>query len=341
MMLAQACGRLIRTATDRGVVAVLDRRLGTARYRWDIVRALPPMRRTRHRAEAEAFLRALVPRGSCRLSTVASAMDPKPDPTVPDQVVGHDADQVVRLRVDAGIATITLDSQPNRNALSRQLVAELGERLDEIESTARRPRHRADATPARRSAPAPTSRSVPTRTARLVGRWSAVLERLMDAEQPTIAAVDGAVRGRWHRADGVVRPRRRASGRDVRPHRGADRRGAGDHLGADPAAGRTEPDRRGDAHRRAVRRRRGALDRPRHPRHRRRRGRRRPSCARGSSPARRGPWPRPSGCCTACPDSTGRRRSTRCGPSPTSCSAVPTRPRAWRRSARSAHPHGT
>ena len=35
---------------------MLDRRLGTARYRWDIVRALPPMRRTRDRAEVEAFL---------------------------------------------------------------------------------------------------------------------------------------------------------------------------------------------------------------------------------------------------------------------------------------------
>jgi ATP-dependent DNA helicase DinG len=58
-MLAQASGRLIRTATDRGVVAVLDPRLGTARYRWDIVKALPPMRRTRDRAEAEAFLREL------------------------------------------------------------------------------------------------------------------------------------------------------------------------------------------------------------------------------------------------------------------------------------------
>jgi ATP-dependent DNA helicase DinG len=56
MMLAQAAGRLIRTATDRGVVAVLDRRLGTARYRWDIVNALPPMRRTRDRADVERFL---------------------------------------------------------------------------------------------------------------------------------------------------------------------------------------------------------------------------------------------------------------------------------------------
>src|SRR5262249_2954712 len=55
-MLAQACGRLIRTATDRGVVAVLDPRLGTARYRWDIVKALPPMKRTRERAEVEQFL---------------------------------------------------------------------------------------------------------------------------------------------------------------------------------------------------------------------------------------------------------------------------------------------
>jgi ATP-dependent DNA helicase DinG len=60
MMLAQAAGRLIRTASDRGVVAVLDRRLGKANYRWDIVNALPPMRRTRHRAEAEAFLAEIV-----------------------------------------------------------------------------------------------------------------------------------------------------------------------------------------------------------------------------------------------------------------------------------------
>jgi ATP-dependent DNA helicase DinG len=59
MMLAQACGRLIRSTTDRGVVAVMDPRLGTAGYRWDIVRALPPMKRTRDRAEAEAFLRNL------------------------------------------------------------------------------------------------------------------------------------------------------------------------------------------------------------------------------------------------------------------------------------------
>jgi ATP-dependent DNA helicase DinG len=59
MMLAQASGRLIRTSSDRGVVAVMDPRLGKARYRWDIVNALPPMKRTRHRAEVEEFLRSL------------------------------------------------------------------------------------------------------------------------------------------------------------------------------------------------------------------------------------------------------------------------------------------
>ncbi|MFK8024557.1 MAG: ATP-dependent DNA helicase [Ilumatobacter sp.] len=56
MMLAQAAGRLIRSSTDTGVVAVMDPRLGTANYRWDIVKALPPMKRTRHRSEVEEFL---------------------------------------------------------------------------------------------------------------------------------------------------------------------------------------------------------------------------------------------------------------------------------------------
>lgn len=58
-MLAQATGRLIRSASDRGVVAVFDRRLGTASYRWQIINALPPMRRTKERAEVEAFLREI------------------------------------------------------------------------------------------------------------------------------------------------------------------------------------------------------------------------------------------------------------------------------------------
>jgi len=58
-MLAQGTGRLIRGAGDRGVVAILDPRLATAGYRWDLVKALPPMRRTRHLADVEAFLAPL------------------------------------------------------------------------------------------------------------------------------------------------------------------------------------------------------------------------------------------------------------------------------------------
>ena len=56
--LAQGAGRLIRTATDRGVVAVLDPRLAEASYRPAILSALPPMRRTRDRADVTAFLAA-------------------------------------------------------------------------------------------------------------------------------------------------------------------------------------------------------------------------------------------------------------------------------------------
>ncbi|MCU1497488.1 MAG: putative ATP-dependent helicase [Acidimicrobiales bacterium] len=58
MMLAQGVGRLIRSTTDEGVVAVFDPRLAKAkRYRWDLLNALPPLPRTKDRADAEAFLR--------------------------------------------------------------------------------------------------------------------------------------------------------------------------------------------------------------------------------------------------------------------------------------------
>jgi len=59
-LLAQGAGRLIRTSTDQGVVAVLDPRLATSRsYRWDLVKALPPMRRTRERDDATRYLQDL------------------------------------------------------------------------------------------------------------------------------------------------------------------------------------------------------------------------------------------------------------------------------------------
>ncbi|MGH9280569.1 MAG: helicase C-terminal domain-containing protein, partial [Acidimicrobiales bacterium] len=53
---AQGAGRLIRTTADRGVVAVLDRRLALARYRPALLESLPPMRRTVDGDEVRRFL---------------------------------------------------------------------------------------------------------------------------------------------------------------------------------------------------------------------------------------------------------------------------------------------
>jgi len=45
LKLIQACGRLLRTEQDRGVITLLDRRLVTQRYGKAILNALPPFRR--------------------------------------------------------------------------------------------------------------------------------------------------------------------------------------------------------------------------------------------------------------------------------------------------------
>ena len=59
-LLAQGSGRLIRTANDRGVVAVLDPRLATkASYRWQLIAALPPMKRTKEFSEVAEFLESI------------------------------------------------------------------------------------------------------------------------------------------------------------------------------------------------------------------------------------------------------------------------------------------
>jgi ATP-dependent DNA helicase DinG len=56
LVLAQGTGRLIRSRQDRGVVAVLDRRLATAGYRDALLDALPPMRRVVDPEVVRAFL---------------------------------------------------------------------------------------------------------------------------------------------------------------------------------------------------------------------------------------------------------------------------------------------
>lgn len=99
---------------------------------------------------------------------------------------------VVRLSVDRQIATITLDSQANRNALSSHLVGQLADCVADAESSGVRAIVLTHAGPAfcsggdlkeRGAGQIPDSRPLID-----------VLIRLMDSDVPTIAAVNGAVR---------------------------------------------------------------------------------------------------------------------------------------------------
>lgn len=100
--------------------------------------------------------------------------------------------EIVRLEVADQIATIALDSQPNRNALSTQLVAELGQCFAEAEGSGARAivlRHEGPAfcsggdLKERGTGDIPNSRPLID-----------VMIRLMDCDVPTIAVVNGAVR---------------------------------------------------------------------------------------------------------------------------------------------------
>jgi methylglutaconyl-CoA hydratase len=99
--------------------------------------------------------------------------------------------EMVRLEVSADIARITLDSQHNRNALSRQLVGELHDALDRcvgarvIVLTHAGPTFCSGADLRERSEPNAVIDSKP---------MAAVMERLIEAECPTIAAINGAAR---------------------------------------------------------------------------------------------------------------------------------------------------
>jgi ATP-dependent DNA helicase DinG len=58
-MLAQGVGRLVRSAEDTGVVAVLDSRLATANYRHQLLKGVPPLRRTIDQVEVVAMLEGI------------------------------------------------------------------------------------------------------------------------------------------------------------------------------------------------------------------------------------------------------------------------------------------
>jgi len=99
--------------------------------------------------------------------------------------------QLVHTVVDDHVATITLDSQHNRNALSIQLLDELHAGIDQAESADARAivlRHEGPAFCA--GADLKERSDGPPDATPMVS----ALQRLMDTERPTIAAVDGAVR---------------------------------------------------------------------------------------------------------------------------------------------------
>lgn len=101
--------------------------------------------------------------------------------------------ELVRHELADGVATITLDSQHNRNALSSQLIRELAECLDEAEAADVRAivlRHEGPAFCAGADLKERSSASGPPDSSPMVD----VMRRLMDTGRPTIAAVDGAVR---------------------------------------------------------------------------------------------------------------------------------------------------
>jgi ATP-dependent DNA helicase DinG len=58
LTLKQGFGRLIRTRSDRGIVAILDERVSTKGYGKVFLRSLPPARRCDSLAELRAFWQA-------------------------------------------------------------------------------------------------------------------------------------------------------------------------------------------------------------------------------------------------------------------------------------------
>src|SRR5262249_4640211 len=62
--LKQGFGRLVRTRTDRGIVAILARRVRTRGYGVKLLADLPPARRTDSLEDVAAFWKSLLPVGS-------------------------------------------------------------------------------------------------------------------------------------------------------------------------------------------------------------------------------------------------------------------------------------
>ena len=83
LLLAQGAGRLLRTAQDRGVVAVLDPRLDTARYAGFLRASLPPLWYTTDPAQVRRSLAAID-------ATAPAPLPVPPRPATPDPATSFD-----------------------------------------------------------------------------------------------------------------------------------------------------------------------------------------------------------------------------------------------------------
>jgi len=81
--LRQGFGRLIRSRQDRGIVALLDRRIRTKAYGRFFLRSLPRARRISERSELEAWLRASAPALTLRSGRAVTAPETSADAACP------------------------------------------------------------------------------------------------------------------------------------------------------------------------------------------------------------------------------------------------------------------
>ncbi len=162
-----------------------------------------------------------------------------------DPSTGSGHRELVHYAVADNVATITLDSPHNRNALSRQLVTELFERLE-----------RAGADPAVKvvlvrqegrvfCSGADLSEATTVGMADGARRIVDLQRLIVTMDKPVVVRVSGAVRAGGIGIVAAERRRDQCRRRDVRPHRGQARPRGRDHL---PDRARPDEPARGGAH---------------------------------------------------------------------------------------------
>ncbi len=124
VLLAQGAGRLLRAPDDRGVVAVLDPRLETARYAGLLVQTLPPFYRARSKERVLASLRAIDAAAPPVVPPGARPPRSRGVPVVPQaRTWSVDEDGLLRAAVEAGrpLAVLAERHEVSEAALAERL----------------------------------------------------------------------------------------------------------------------------------------------------------------------------------------------------------------------------